>query len=685
MQESRALGDSSGLGGPDVGMAASSGLTARTLIVAVVLSLVSAFWVREVEIVRLRCQVTESVPTIPALASLLLLAGLAALLHRGPRWLGRMALSRSEVLVVFSFVGVASVMSSVGVVRMFLPSITVPRYFAVPDNRFAQLAPNLPAWYAPRDDEVLRQFFEGSDRLGALPEPTGIPVLGPVIDLVRNAIETTGAVPWGAWATPLAVWTVFFTAYFGGGLALAALLRRRWSEDERLTFVLADFPISLAVGWQRVGGVFRTPWFWIGFGVACLHNVLNMLQAFYPAVPALGVSYPLGERIFTEEPLDALRGLGIWFRPETVGLAYFMPLDVLGSSTLFFFVTQVEAVMARGSGFDVPGAPFNTEQGMGSFVIIGLVVLWGARRSIAGSVRREPGGRWAALVLGLAAAVVLCIVCSAGFPLRHALLYFSLGGLVMVAHARIRAETGAPNVWLFPFEGQRAALLNFLGTEGMKGGANYHGATIFAQLFFLSRGYSVSVPATHLESLEIAHRAHISPRGMLAAVAVAIPVGLAIAFWMHLSTYYELGANVLEGGASEGGYRTYLAREAYQNLSDAITLPVAPDKWKMGATLLGGSVTLVLVVLRRAFLRFPINPLGFAIPTTLTYALWWPFLLAWILKSAVLHVGGVSTYRKLGPAFIGLALGHYFTAGIVWGVIAIIGGESTERYQVWFG
>jgi hypothetical protein len=289
--------------------------------------------------------------------------------------------------------------------------------------------------------------------------------------------------------------------------------------------------------------------------------------------------------------------------------------------------------------------------------------------------------------LGVLAAAVVMVGTAhlAGMLTGHAILYFGIGLLVLVVHARVRAETGMPNVWMFPYHEQRRVLLNFAGTEAFRGGPNYESATIFAQLFFLSRGYPVSVGATQLESVELAERVGIRREHMARAILLAVPVGLALAFWMHLSTYYELGANVLEGGVHEGGFRTYLARSEYQALSDAMTTPLGPDHPKMAATIAGAAVTLVLAVLRRVLPRFPIHPLGFALPNTLGYAIWAPLLGAWALKAAILHLGGVGAYRKLAPAFIGLALGHYFAAGILWGVIAVIGGESTEGYQVWFG
>ena len=643
----RAAGNTPAEAGP------GASLTLRSLVLGIALAYVSVLWVREVEIVRLRCQISEAVPPIPAVAALLLLIALSALGRR----MGWSALipRAGEALVVYVFVAVACVMSSVGVVRMLLPSLTVPAYFADPGNQFAQFAQNLPPWYAPRGEAVVQGFFEGAE-----------------------------GTPWRVWTGPLLTWMAFGCAYFVGSFTLLGLLRPHWSERERLAFPLSDFPIRL-LGDTRAGGAAlraRDPWLWIGIGAASLHNLLNMLHAFNPNVPALGTFYPIGQHVFTERPLDALAGLSVWYRPAILGLAYFVPTNILGSSALFFVLSQVSAVWARATGTDAIGAPFLSEQAIGCYLVLGVVALWGARGRLMGA---DGTGRASLLVIGLCASLLVGIVTRAGLPLPLALVYLGMGLLVMVAYARVRAETGAPNAWLFPFQAQRSLIINAVGSEALRGGANYEGATIFAQLFFLDRGYFVSVPALHIEGLESADRAGARPGEIAWSAYLAVPVGLALAFWLHLTTYYNLGANVLEGGSSEGGVRTLLARQHYQALSDCIAAPTLPDRTRLMASLVGVLATVAIIIARRTMVRCPIHPVGFALPSALGQVLWAPFGLAWLLKAAFLHIGGIGLYRRMQPAFLGLVLGHYFTAGIVWGIISMLGGEATEAYQVWFG
>ena len=58
---------------------------------------------------------------------------------------------------------------------------------------------------------------------------------------------------------------------------------------------------------------------------------------------------------------------------------------------------------------------------------------------------------------------------------------------------------------------------------------------------------------------------------------------------------------------------------------------------------------------------------------------------AWILKILITRIGGIGLYRQLAPGFLGVALGHFFTAGILWGTLAAIGDDIFRGYGVWFG
>ena len=55
------------------------------------------------------------------------------------------------------------------------------------------------------------------------------------------------------------------------------------------------------------------------------------------------------------------------------------------------------------------------------------------------------------------------------------------------------------------------------------------------------------------------------------------------------------------------------------------------------------------------------------------------------MKWLILRYGGHKLYTRLIPGFLGLALGHFFIAGVVWGAFGAYAPDALPGYQVWFG
>jgi hypothetical protein len=161
-------------------------------------------------------------------------------------------------------------------------------------------------------------------------------------------------------------------------------------------------------------------------------------------------------------------------------------------------------------------------------------------------------------------------------------------------------------------------------------------------------------------------------------------LGILGAYWVHLTAYYAHGANILEGGTTEGGYRTVLARQEFEELASFLKAPKAPDVQRTAAAGVGLAVVAALVLIRSYVLRFPLHPLGYAMAASYGHPIWGPFLIVWMVKSAVLRLGGMRLYRQLIPFFLGLVVGHYFVAGGIWGWLSLF-NEMYRRYGVWFG
>lgn len=77
---------------------------------------------------------------------------------------------------------------------------------------------------------------------------------------------------------------------------------------------------------------------------------------------------------------------------------------------------------------------------------------------------------------------------------------------------------------------------------------------------------------------------------------------------------------------------------------------------------------------------FPFNPLGYVLaPTWAMTVLWFPCLLAWTIKSAVMRFGDIDTFRRLSPLMLGLVLGK-FCAAVFWVLGNMARGWSVPEF-----
>jgi hypothetical protein len=66
--------------------------------------------------------------------------------------------------------------------------------------------------------------------------------------------------------------------------------------------------------------------------------------------------------------------------------------------------------------------------------------------------------------------------------------------------------------------------------------------------------------------------------------------------------------------------------------------------------------------------------------------MWFPLLVAWFVKASLLRIGGLTFYRRGMPFFLGLAMGHFFMAGVFWPVLSLfLAPEASRAYPLYFG
>ncbi len=153
--------------------------------------------------------------------------------------------------------------------------------------------------------------------------------------------------------------------------------------------------------------------------------------------------------------------------------------------------------------------------------------------------------RQAAIGLVVGMGLMLVWTSAAGMALWTAVIYLGLFLLFSLVYARARAEAGAAMVWLFPFYQHKRMMISIAGSEPYQRFGGWSNLTIFSLLMFLSRGYFQSMMAYQIEATKIADEARIKQRTMALWLVVALVVGLAGAYVIHLQAYYMHGANIL--------------------------------------------------------------------------------------------------------------------------------------------
>lgn len=643
------------------------GLTTRAVVIALILTWLSGYWVRQSEIVALACQGTEAIPSIPGVAALMLLLignGLAA----RTRFLRPLRVP--EIIAIFLFVTVATTMFGCGIGRFLLACLSAPFYFSSPAAPLEELARYIPAWMSPQDPAVHRWLYESSP---------------------------TGAVPWSAWQWPMVAWTGFFVMFGATLLCLMMLFSERWVAEERLVFPLVRLPLQMIDPSTTEVPFFRNRATWFGIGAAALLNIFNIVRGVFFGGPSGGLSVDLGTAL-VGAPWSALRPMMVHLRPELVGLGYLISTELSFSIWFFHLFTKLQAFMMSGIlGLRLPGAPYAQEQGIGAYVVLGAILFWKGRhpfieawRAIMGWIygRRpeDPSASRArpfalvGAILGFIGTVAFCT--AAGMAPWLAILYLLVITSVAVVYGRLRAETGVPLVWAFPYGVAHKAIRYFMNSTAIVArGAEPRSATIFNLFLFLSRGYFPTVTGYGIEGYALGQNGGITRGGIFRLLLGAIGVGALLSFFFHLGPYYDRGAVGLRGGLWGAGE----AQAQYAQLWQSIQMPVPPDQARIIATLSGGGFLSLLTFVRGQYFGFPFSPLGYAMACSYGELLWGPFVLTWAIKTLLLRYGGSKAYLNALPGFLGFALGHFVVAGAIWGTLGAALGGPFLRYGVWFG
>ena len=138
----------------------------------------------------------------------------------------------------------------------------------------------------------------------------------------------------------------------------------------------------------------------------------------------------------------------------------------------------------------------------------------------------------------------------------------------------------------------------------------------------------------------------------------------------------------------QGEYRAQVALQEFQRMAQYARFPPNPDVTRLAYLGAGAVIALGLALLRGVWFGSPFHPLGFILATAYgdSTTFFFPLFIAWLLKWLLLHAGGLRLYRAGLPFFIGLIIGHFTLAGILWPLLSLlISPEASAAYHLYFG
>ena len=632
-------------------------VTPRALLLAMALMPVNAYWVVMMENIRYSAHPTTISLFFNCVFILVVLTGINGLVARvRPRW----AFAQGELLLVYAMLCIGSCMAGHDFIQMLVPNLLHPLAQSNTSNNYLPLFGRyLPLWAMVTGVDKRSAFYLGHGHFDA------------------EALR--------AWLPAILIWTGFVLLLLWTMQCVNVILRKQWTDNERLTYPLTKIPLEITDAQPFGRGRSTVPLtksrlFWLGFVLAAALDTTNALNYYYPGVPALLPSnvVDLGTS-FTTKPLNAISWTPLTYYPFMVGLGLLMPLDFLFSSWFFYIFWKLQAVVVAANAWDAdPRMPYVNYQAFGAYLLFFVGTLWISRHYFGHVVARALGRdsevddsdepmryRWAFVGMAGGLAGLVAFSVALGLSWWLAVLFFLIYFALALAITRMRAELGTP-VHDLHFTGPDWALSDVLGTQGMAPG----GMAAFSLFFWFNRAYRCHPMPFQLEAFKMAEQtgARREMRAWFWALLLAGGFGMLCAFWalLHNDYLYGMKWNDTSGWDRYAGW---------------LKAPKPGNTPALLAIVVGFLFAAFLQAMRVRFFWWPFHPLAYAVSGSWEMnLLWLPLFIAWITKVLLLRYGGMRTFTGALPFFYGLILGQFIPGSLlnIWGIVT-----QNPTYQFW--
>jgi hypothetical protein len=632
-----------------------SSITPRAIILGLLLMPVNAYWVTVAE-VRWYSLDGSCLPLfITPVFILFCLAVLNLVLNRvSPRH----AFTQVELLVIYIMLVIGETLAGHDFVQNLFGVLGHPHRFATPENKWAELFhQHLPTWLVVSDERALRGFYEG--------------------DVVWW--QSQSLVPF---LKPLAWWGLWLLVMIFVLLCLNVLIRRPWTEHEKLAFPLILLPIELTRG-QQSAEFFRNRLMWIGFTVAVGIDILGGLHEWFPQVPHIQYikQYDMRQHL-QGPPWDSMGRFTTSLYPFAIGLAFFLPTDLSFSCWFFYLFSKLELMAGGMIGWkQAQGLPYLNEQAGGAWIALAVSGLWAARHHLANVWRKvatstptvndadEPFSYRFAFAGVIAGSVGLIVIAmQAGMNAPTIVGFLVIFYLLSLAMTRVRAEFGAPHE--IYFVNPHRLMVQIAGSRSMGIG----NLTALSTTYWFNRCYRCHPMPNQLEAFKMTEYAAIDRKWLARTMVLATLAAILIAYWANLTVTFREGAS-----ARAQGFKSWVGWETYNRLAQWIQMPEGPNYRAMLFMAIAAAFMFVLKALRFHFTTLPFHPAGYAL--AISFAMdyfWFAFLVSWLLKVMLTRYWGMKVHKEGVRFFLGLILGDY-VCGSIWAILGPALGKRNYK------
>jgi hypothetical protein len=522
-------------------------------------------------------------------------------------------------------------------------------------------------------------------------------------------------IPWFAWWDTLLFWGPLLFTISLAFIALALVVHRQWSDHEQISYPIATFASALFPrDGEILSPVLKNRYFWVATISVVVFHLNNFAVRWWPEyLIEIPQRFDFTSLIWSNALGDVFRRIsdgGGWmlFRPTiyftAVGFAYFLSTDVSLSLGIGPFIYCFVIGTLKVYGINFSGGGFMTMKVEtflygGAYFGVFLVLLYTGRHyyysvfkhtfCIPCDEKVEQRAIMASRIFMMCCLLFVLQLVRVGLDWRLAVLYTIGTVMLFTVVSRLVAETGTffLHAYFFPC----VIIWGFLGSKAI-GPQNLLIMFMVSSLLMIDPREAVMPFLVHglkiadMNKVKLGRLAALSSVSLLLAFFVG---GAATLYWQYDKGSGTVGDGWTNNSVPKFAFNSVVNVKETLRLQGNLELSEGLDGWERfghispnNACVIGFFVMTGLVLLfaagRLHFPRWPLHHAMFLVlGTWQAKNLAAPFLLGWLIKSAVTKYGGGAGYNQVKPIMIGLIAGD-----MLGGIIPMIVGAI---YYFWTG